>query len=258
MSVRTLFMPALIGAIGIAGCRSDNANLRSDRSGARPSTAEELPIAGPIGPSVIGVNTSGGDRQGKLSGMRVAILATDGFEQAELVEPRQAYADEGATTAVIAPKMGEIQGYQHDEKGDVVKVDLQLADADPGDFDALLLPGGVLNSDKLRLYARATGFVRDFAHSGKPIAAICHGLWTMVDADVVRGRTVTSWPTLKADLTNAGAKWVDQEVAEDRNFVTSRQPEDIPAFNEKAIALFSRRRANAPSRRAIGGGPGSR
>jgi protease I len=150
---------------------------------------------------------------------------------------------------IVSPKLGEIQGWKHDDKADRVKVDMTIEDADPEQFDALVLPGGVMNADALRLEPRVALFVKTFAQSGKAIAAICHGLWSMADADVVRGRKVTSWPTLKTDLKNAGATWVDQEVVVDRNFVTSRKPEDVPAYNAKAIALFAKRRA------AIGGGP---
>jgi protease I len=184
--------------------------------------------------------------------MRVAILATDGFEQAELIEPRQAFTNEGAATIVVSPKSGAIQGYQHDEKADFVGVDLPLSDARPEQFDALQLPGGVINSDRLRLVPAAVAFVGAFANGNKPIAAICHGLWTMADADVLMGRKVTSWPSLKTDLTNAGAHWEDQPVVDDQNFVTSRKPEDIPAFNEHAIVLYAKYRGGKP---AIGGGP---
>jgi protease I len=191
------------------------------------------------------------NRNGRLIGLHVAILATDGFEQSELVEPRQAFANEGARTTVVSPKGGMIQGYRHGEKADMVKVDMLLADARPEMFDALQLPGGVVNSDRLRLEPAAVELVGTFARGNKPIAAICHGLWTMADADVLMGRTVTSWPSLKTDLTNAGAHWEDRPVVDDANFVTSRKPEDIPAFAEHAVTMFARYNGKP----AIGGGP---
>jgi protease I len=252
MRVRILFNLAMILGAGIIGCQNDNANPRQAPPGpGRLAAAKDslTTATNPPGPSLIGVNTARVDWEGPLSGVRVAILATDGFEQSELVEPRQAYADQGASTVVISPLVGEIQGYKHDTKADRVKVDMSIGDADPDQFDALELPGGVVNGDKMRLDTFVIAFVKSFGQSGKPIAAICHGLWPMIEADIVGGRTVTSWPSLKTDLKNAGAKWVDEEVVQDRNFVTSRQPEDIPAFNAKAIALFAKRRP------AIGGGP---
>jgi protease I len=263
MKVRLLLIPAWLLGLGWVGCRNDTPNPQPNAQEESPGSKRvpagrdtnivAAPVAGvePRPPTVIGVNTRSIDFDGKLAGIRVAILATDGFEEAELVDPRQAYADQGASTVIVSTKTGEIQGYKHDEKADRVKVDMLIEDADPEQFDALALPGGVVNADRLRLEPKVALFVKTFAQSGKPIAAICHGLWSMADADVLRGRTVTSWPTLKTDLKNAGAKWVDQEVAVDRNFVTSRKPEDIPAFNTKAIALFAKHRA------AIGGGPPS-
>jgi len=180
-------------------------------------------------------------RSGKqrLQGKRIAILATDGFEQSELEKPRAAFDSEGAKTVIVSPKSGQIQGFQHHDKGATFKVDQALEQADVQSFDALLLPGGVINPDQLRTVPKAVEFVRSFAQSGKPIFAICHGPWTLVEADVVRGRKLTSWPSVKTDLKNAGANWVDQEVVSDRGLITSRKPDDIPAFVEKAIEELS-------------------
>jgi protease I len=168
----------------------------------------------------------------ELRGKKIAILATDGFEQAELIEPRKALNNVGATTVVIAPKNGEIKGWNKKDWGQPVKVDLPLADANPHDYDALLLPGGVMNPDHLRMHPAAVNFVRQFVSTGKPIAAICHGPWTLVEADALRGKTVTSWPSLKTDIKNAGGNWVDQAVVTDGQFIFSRKPDDIPAFNK--------------------------
>lgn len=171
----------------------------------------------------------------KLAGKRVAILATDGVEQSELIEPRKALDDAGVTTLVVSPKRGMIKGWHHDNWGEEIAVDLLLSDVRAGDFDALMLPGGVMNPDRLRQDRSAVQFVKQFAMSGKPIAAICHGPWLLVEADVVRGRTVTSWPSLQTDIRNAGGDWVDREVATDEGLVTSRKPDDIPAFSKKMI-----------------------
>jgi protease I len=173
--------------------------------------------------------------QKSLANTRVAILVTDGFEQVELTGPRQALDEAGAKTSVVSPANGSVQGMNHHEKGDRIPVDIPLAQASPDEFDALMLPGGVANPDQLRMNPEAVKFVRAFADAGKPIAAICHGPWMLVEADVVRGRTVTSWPSLKTDLKNAGATWVDQEVVTDNGLVTSRKPDDIPAFNRKML-----------------------
>jgi protease I len=175
---------------------------------------------------------------GKLNGKRVAILATDGVEQVELTEPRKALDDAGAKTTLIAPKSGTIKAWQHDKWGDKLDVDLPLEQAQPGDFDALLLPGGVMNPDHLRQDKRAVQFVKEMFQSGKPIAAICHGPWMLVEAGVVRDRTLTSWPSLQTDIRNAGGDWVDREVTTDMGLVTSRKPDDIPAFNRKMIEEF--------------------
>jgi protease I len=174
----------------------------------------------------------------KVSGKRVAILATDGVEQVELTEPRKALDDAGAKTVLVSPKNGKIKAWQHDHWGDELQVDLPLSNARADDFDALLLPGGVMNPDHLRSEPQAVEFVREFFRSGKPIAAICHGPWMLVEAGAVRGRTITSWPSLQTDIKNAGGDWVDREVVTDEGIVTSRKPDDIPAFNRKMIEEF--------------------
>jgi deglycase len=174
-----------------------------------------------------------------LKGKKIAILATDGFEQAELMEPRKALNEAGAETVVIAPKDGEIKGWKMKDWGDTVKVDKALNHANPNDYDALVLPGGVMNPDHLRMDPAAVNFVRQFVSSGKTVAAICHGPWTLIEAGAVSGKTMTSWPSLKTDLKNAGANWVDQEVATDGQFITSRKPDDIPAFSRTIIEAVS-------------------
>jgi protease I len=174
----------------------------------------------------------------RLTGLKVAVLATDGFEQAELEKPVAALRAEGADVAVVSPKGGQIQGWEHHDKGRAVTVDTPLAEAEAEDFDALVLPGGVMNPDALRLVPDAIDFVRTFAEDDKPIAAICHGPWTLINAEAVQGKTMTSWPSLQADLENAGAEWVDREVVVDGRLVTSRKPDDLPAFCEKMIDLF--------------------
>jgi protease I len=176
----------------------------------------------------------------KLKGKKIAILATDGFEQSELLEPRKAFDAAGATTFVIAPKSGEIKGWNLKQWGESVKVDKALEHANPNEYDALVLPGGVMNPDRLRIDPAAVNFVRQFVASGKTVAAICHGPWTLIEAGAVSGKTVTSWPSIKTDLKNAGAKWVDQEVASDGQFITSRKPDDIPAFSRAVIDSVSR------------------
>jgi protease I len=173
-----------------------------------------------------------------LQGKKVAILVTDGFEQAELLEPRRALDEAGATTQVVSSKDGKVRGWNMKEWGQEVSVDVPLDSADPDEFDALLLPGGVMNPDHLRMDPDAVEFVQQFVEDGKPIAAICHGPWTLIEAGAVRGRKMTSWPSLQTDLKNAGANWVDQEVVRDGQFVTSRKPDDIPAFNQEMIELF--------------------
>jgi protease I len=174
----------------------------------------------------------------QLQGKKVAILATEGFEQAELIEPKKALEQAGAKTEVISPKEGTIRGWNEKDWGQEVKVDKSLDSADPNQYDALLLPGGVMNPDKLRMHPKAVEFVKSFCQAGKPIAAICHGPWLLVEADIVRGRTLTSWPSVKTDIRNAGGNWEDREVAEDGNLITSRKPADIPAFNRKIIERF--------------------
>ncbi len=174
-----------------------------------------------------------------LKGKRVAVSVADGFEQVELTKPRLALDQAGAETDLISPAQGEVQGWNHFEKADKFPVDVELSDADTNNYDALLLPGGVANPDQLRMLPEAVKFVKRFFEEGKPVAAICHGPWMLVETDAARGRTVTSWPSLKTDLRNAGAKWVDQEVVTDHGLVTSRKPDDIPAFNQKMIEEFS-------------------
>jgi len=175
----------------------------------------------------------------RLQGKKVAVLATDGFEQVELQKPLQALREAGAQVEVVAPHGGQIQGFNHHDKGEMVHVDRELARADADDYDAIVLPGGVINPDQLRLESKAIDFVRAFVESDKPIAAICHGPWTLINAEGVEGKKMTSWPSLKADLQNAGAQWVDQEVVVDRGLVTSRKPDDLPAFCDKMIEEFA-------------------
>jgi protease I len=175
----------------------------------------------------------------RLRGKRVAALVADGFEQVELTEPVKALRDSGATVEIVSPHAGKVKGWQHTKWGDELDVDTPLERARPNDYDALLLPGGVMNPDRLRANPKAVEFVRAFVSADKPIAAICHGPWTLVDADAVKGRRMTSWPSLRTDLRNAGANWVDEPVVVDRGLVTSRKPDDIPAFNEKMIEEFA-------------------
>ena len=174
-----------------------------------------------------------------LNGKKVAILVADGFEQVELTEPRKALEEAGAQTAIVSPAQGKVKGWDMKEWGDQLPVDVPLSSADPNSFDALLLPGGVMNPDKLRVIPKAVQFVKAFFDEGKPVAAICHGPWTLVEADVVRGRTLTSWPSLQTDIRNAGGHWVDREVVTDNGLVTSRKPDDLPAFNRKMIEEFA-------------------
>ncbi len=175
----------------------------------------------------------------RLEGKRVAILVADGFEQIELTDPRKALEEAGAKAEIVSPAKDKVQGWNHDEKADKFAVDVPLKNASADEYDALLLPGGVRNPDELRTIERAVAFIKDFVTAGKPIAVICHGPWTLIDADAVKGKTLTSWPSLKRDLQNAGANWVDKEVVVDSGIVTSRKPEDLPAFNEKMIEEFA-------------------
>jgi protease I len=174
----------------------------------------------------------------RLKGKRVAIIAADMVEQVELVEPRNALDDAGAETVLISLKPGEIQGFNHFDPADTFKVDKAIEEADAGDFDALMIPGGVGNPDQLRGDENVVSFVKDFFDAGKPVAAICHGPWVLVEAGVVRDRRLTSWPTLQTDIRNAGGNWVDEQVVVDEGLVTSRKPDDIPAFNKKMIEEF--------------------
>ncbi len=174
-----------------------------------------------------------------VTGRRVAVLATDGVEQAELTEPVKALKAAGAQVTVVSLKTGSIQGMNHHDKGDQLPVDKALSAVKPAEFDALLLPGGVANPDTLRTDKAAVAFVKHFAEHGKPIAAICHGPWTLIEADAVRGKTMTSWPSLQTDLRNAGASWVNEECVVDGTLVTSRKPDDIPSFNKHMLELFA-------------------
>src|SRR5213595_581260 len=175
----------------------------------------------------------------KLDGKNVAILVADGFEQVEMTKPREALDDAGAQTKIVSLKSGKIQGMNHADKGDKFDVDITLEEARPDEFDALMIPGGLMNPDTLRSTPEALDFTRHFFDEGKPVAAICHGPWVLIDAGVVRGRKLTSWPAIKTDVRNAGGNWVDEEVVVDNGLVTSRKPDDIPAFNEKMIEEFS-------------------
>jgi protease I len=174
-----------------------------------------------------------------LKGKKIAMLATDGFELVELTEPKKALEQAGATVHVIAPKSGEIKGFNHLDPGAWVKVDKTLDEVKPDDYDNLVLPGGVANPDQLRTNAKAVAFVKAFIDNGKTVAAICHGPWTLIEAGAVKGRTLTSWPSLKTDIANAGGKWVDQQVQSDKGLITSRKPDDLPAFNKQMIEEFS-------------------
>lgn len=174
-----------------------------------------------------------------LRGVQIAILVTDGFEQAEFTEPKAAFEREGAITKVVSDKTGQVQGFKHHDKADSFNVDMTFKELDANDVDAVLLPGGVINADQIRMVPEAQRFVKDMQEQKKPIAVICHGGWLLVSAGLVDGRTMTSWPSLQDDIRHAGGKWVDQEVVTDRNWVSSRKPDDIPAFNAKAIELIA-------------------
>lgn len=170
-----------------------------------------------------------------IHGRKVAILVAEGFEQSEMTEPRKALEQAGAETEIVSPAQGEVQGWKHFDKADRFHVDMPLDEARAEDYDALLLPGGVANPDQLRTSAKAVQFVKEFVEAGKPVGVICHGPWTLIEAGAVKGRTLTSWPSLRTDLVNAGAKWVDEEVVTDRGLVSSRKPADLPAFSRKLI-----------------------
>jgi len=187
----------------------------------------------------------------KLAGKKIAILVADGFEQVELTEPKAALEAAGATIEIVSPAKEEVQGWNHDEKADVFHVDMPLDRARSDDYDALLLPGGVRNPDQLRQLTRALEFVDGFFVTGKPVAAICHASWTLIEAGVVDGRKMTSWPSLKTDLRNAGANWVDREVVVDKGLVSSRKPADIPAFNKKMVDEFSNGRRDTQRLRLV-------
>ena len=175
--------------------------------------------------------------------MKVAILVSDGFEQVEMTAPRDALQQHGYTTMIVSPTTGKVQGFRHHDKGEQFEVDLPLAQASAQDFDAVLLPGGVINGDQLRTIPEALRFVRDMDDDGKPVFVICHGGWTLVSAGLVDGRTMTSWPTLRDDIINAGGDWIDSEAVVDGNWVSSRKPDDIPAFNEKMLDLLEQKQA---------------
>ncbi|MGY1740913.1 MULTISPECIES: type 1 glutamine amidotransferase domain-containing protein [unclassified Blastococcus] len=181
----------------------------------------------------------------ELSGMRVAVLATDGVEQVELERPWQVLEEAGAEPELVSLEAGQITAYQHIDKGDTKDVDTTVADADPDDYAALVLPGGVINGDFVRADADAVAFVKAFFDAGKPVAAICHAPWVLAEADVVRGRRMTSWPSLQTDLRNAGAKWVDEEVVVDGTLVTSRKPDDLDAFGSAIVEVFAKAEAEA-------------
>jgi len=175
----------------------------------------------------------------QLNGIKVAILVTDGFEQDELLLPRKALDAAGAHTQVVSPKEDQVRSWKFTEWGEQVAVDVALKDASAGGYDALLLPGGVMNPDRLRMEPKAVEFVKSFFDAGKPVAAICHGPWTIIEAGAAKGKKIASWPSLKTDLRNAGAEWINEEVVTDGNLVSSRKPDDIPAFNRAMIQLFS-------------------
>jgi protease I len=200
----------------------------------------------------IKVANYGGCVEKSIQGKRVAILVTDGVEQSELQEPRRALMAAGIHTDIVSPKSEQIRAWKDNNWGDAIKVDVLLQDADEARYDALMLPGGVKNPDILRMDERAVAFVRSFFESGKPIAAICHGPWLLAEAGVLKGRTVTSWRSIKTDLVNSGATWVDQQVVADKGLVTSRQPADIPAFSERFIEEIreGRQERQAPQRAA--------
>lgn len=180
-----------------------------------------------------------------LNGLKVAILVTDGFEQVEMTEPRKALDQAGAQTQLVSPKDGQVKAWKFTDWGNEFPVDITLDSARPEDFDAILLPGGVMNPDTLRTIENAILFAQAFLDAGKPVATICHGPWTLIETGKVRGRRLAAWPSLQTDLENAGAEWVDQEAVVDGNLVSSRKPDDIPAFNREMVALFDRMRGQS-------------
>ena len=192
-----------------------------------------------------------------LNDFKVAILVTDGFEQVEMTGPREALQQAGATTVLISSKPGQVQGFNHDTKADTFAVERTFDDVDPGEFDAVLLPGGVMNGDQIRVIPKAQTFVQTMDADHKPIAVICHGGWLLVSAGLVDGRTMTSWPTLEDDIRNAGGNWVDQEVVIDQNLVSSRKPDDIPAFNQKFLELLGNRFQGQAGGAQAGAGKGA-
>jgi protease I len=175
-----------------------------------------------------------------LKQTRVAIIATDGFEESELTEPRKALEKAGANVEILSEKKGEIQGFKHHDKAGKVKVDRTLDEARPDEYDAIVLPGGALNADHARSLPKLRQFIAEIDRAGKPMAVICHAPWELISAEMARGRKMTSWPTIQDDIRNAGAEWLDSEVVVDQNLVTSRGPQDLPAFNREMIALFAR------------------
>ncbi len=183
-----------------------------------------------------------------LNGKRVAILVTEGFEQIEMTSPREALEKAGAKCVLISPKGGQVLGFKHHDKADKFKVDLELSEANAGEFDAVLLPGGVISSDALRIEKKAQQFVQEIDRAGKPIMVICHGPWLLISAGLVKGRTITSWPTLQDDLRNAGADWVDKECVRDRNWVSSRKPDDLPVFNREMVKAMEEIKAGKTAR----------
>jgi protease I len=188
--------------------------------------------------------------ESNIKGMHVAILATDGFEQAELTEPKKALEEAGAITTILAPQGGDIQGMRHHDKSEKIAVEQTLDEADPSRFDAVLLPGGALNADALRVIKKAQEFIQEMDQQHKPVAVICHGPWLLVSSGLVRGRTLTSYHTIQDDIRNAGGTWEDREVIRDRNWVSSRKPQDIPAFNRAMIELFAEYQKGAAHRAA--------
>ena len=191
------------------------------------------------------------DEMQNLNGKRVAIIVTDGFEQIEMTSPREALEKAGAKCVLIAPKDGEVQGVKHHDKADKFKVELTLAKANAFDFDAVMLPGGVINADAIRIEKKAQQIVQEIDRAGKPIAVICHGPWLLISAGLMKGRHITSWPTLQDDLRNAGAQWEDKECIRDRNWVSSRKPDDLPVFNREMVSLFAASGAKAEKKDAL-------